>query len=324
MGTDGSTFWTVEAGSREPSSTEVLTLPPVETADYPSQRAERRQMWRGRAMRVGRAEVQLLSIGRFSRLTRLSIKALRLYDEIGLLPPASIDEDSGYRYYAYGQVQRAITIRLLRDLDMPLRDIGEVVGTDDPEEVRDRLQAHRSRVEQRLADTRSALARLEQLIERWEGAVPYQVAVREEAPRDVVCITARTSLATIGQTIGECFGELMGYVREHGLQLAGPPFIAYPDKIHEEAEGTIECCFPVAGAVQAQGRVEPRHFDGGPVAWTHHVGPYDQVGAAYAALDGWVAENGRRPAGPPREIYLNDPQTTAPEDLLTEVVWPLA
>jgi DNA-binding transcriptional MerR regulator len=266
--------------------------------------------------------MQLISIGRFSRLTQLSIKALRLYDEIGLLPPASIDEDSGYRYYSYAQVQPAMTIRLLRDLEMPLPQIGEVVGTDDPEAVRDRLRAHRSRVQQRLADTTAALARLDQLIERWEGAMPYQVAVRQEGPCDVVCVAARTSLATIVQTIGECFGELMGYVQEHGLQMAGPPFIAYPDRIHEE-EGTIECCFPIAGAAEPQGRVEPRHYAGGPVAWTRHVGPYDQVGAAYAALDAWVAENERQVAGPPREVYLNDPQTTAPEDLLTEVVWPL-
>ena len=153
--------------------------------------------------------------------------------------------------------------------------------------------------------------------------MPYQVAVRKEAPLDVVCIAASTSLATIVQTIGECFGELMGYVQEHGLQMTGPPFIAYPDPIHEE-EGRIECCFPVAGAAPAQGRVEPRHLSGGPVAWTRHVGPYDQVGEAYAALDAWVAENGRRVTGPPREVYLNEPQTTAPEDLLTEVVWPLA
>jgi DNA-binding transcriptional MerR regulator len=267
--------------------------------------------------------VQLISIGRFSRLTRLSIKALRLYDEIGLLPPQEVDEDSGYRYYGYGQVQRAVTIRLLRDLDMPLPEIGVIVGTDDPQAVRDRLRAHRSRVQERLAVTTVALARLEQLIERWEGAMPYQVATKEEAPRDVVCIAARTSLATIGQTIGECFGELMGYIQSHGLQMTGPPFVAYPDRIHEE-EGTIECCFPIATAAGSEGRVESRHLCGGPVAWTHHVGPYDQVGEAYAALDAWVAENGRQMAGPPREVYLNDPQTTAPAELLTEVVWPLA
>jgi DNA-binding transcriptional MerR regulator len=267
--------------------------------------------------------VQLISIGRFSRLTRLSIKALRLYDEIGLLAPESVDEDSGYRYYSYGQVRCATTIRLLRDLDMPLLEIGEIVGTDDAEAVRDRLRAHRSRVEQRLAATSSALARLERLIERWEGAMQYQVAVREEVPLDVVCIAARASLATIAQTIGECFGELMGYVQEHGLQMTGPPFIAYPDPIHEE-EGTIECCFPVAGAAEPQGRVKLRHLSGGPVAWTRHVGPYDQVGDAYAALDAWVADNGRHMAGAPREVYLSEPRTTAPEDLLTEVVWPLA
>jgi PPM family protein phosphatase len=69
----------------------------------------------------------LLSIGAFARRSRLSLKALRLYDELGLLPPAHVDAETGYRYYAAAQVDRARLIGLLRRLDMPLARIGRVL-----------------------------------------------------------------------------------------------------------------------------------------------------------------------------------------------------
>lgn len=73
---------------------------------------------------------ELLSIGRFARATRLSHKALRLYDRLGLLQPACVDEESGYRYYRPEQVQAARLIRLLREMEMPLAMIQEVLEAD--------------------------------------------------------------------------------------------------------------------------------------------------------------------------------------------------
>jgi effector-binding domain-containing protein len=154
--------------------------------------------------------------------------------------------------------------------------------------------------------------------------VSYEVEVREEVPRDVLCIAARTTLMDIGGTLGECFGEIGAYAAERGYQFVGPPFVAYPDRLDQGIEGTVEVCFPVAPGAEPRGRVELRRVSGGPVAWTMHRGPYDQVGAAYAALQAWVAQNGRQMAGPPRETYLNDPGETPPDELLTEVAFPLA
>jgi protein phosphatase len=71
--------------------------------------------------------VKLLTIGEFARLSRLSPKALRLYDELGLLRPARVDEWSGYRYYAPSQLERARLVAWLRRLGMPLAQIGAVV-----------------------------------------------------------------------------------------------------------------------------------------------------------------------------------------------------
>lgn len=74
---------------------------------------------------------ELLGIGAFAARARLSAKALRLYDQLGLLAPARVDEVTGYRFYRTSQVERARTVALLRQLDMPLARIAEVVDADD-------------------------------------------------------------------------------------------------------------------------------------------------------------------------------------------------
>ena len=73
-----------------------------------------------------------MPIGRFSRLTGLSVKALRHYDELGLLRPATVDAETGYRSYSSAQVGRAEAIRTLRRLELPLDDIATLLATDDP------------------------------------------------------------------------------------------------------------------------------------------------------------------------------------------------
>jgi DNA-binding transcriptional MerR regulator len=91
----------------------------------------------------------LLSIGRFARLAGLSVGALRHYDELDLLRPADIDRFTGYRRYRRAQLETARTIARLRDLELPLDEIREVLAMDDPAEQRRRLATHRARIEAR-------------------------------------------------------------------------------------------------------------------------------------------------------------------------------
>jgi DNA-binding transcriptional MerR regulator len=108
---------------------------------------------------------RLLPIGRFARLTGLSVKALRHYDELGLLRPARVDPDSGYRHYSAAQVELAETIRLLRRLEVPLDDISALLATDDPARMREVLHAHQLRTAQRSAELKAVLQRLQPLLD---------------------------------------------------------------------------------------------------------------------------------------------------------------
>ncbi|HJU36132.1 MAG TPA: helix-turn-helix domain-containing protein [Gaiellaceae bacterium] len=109
--------------------------------------------------------MQLMPIGRFSRLTGLGVKALRNYDEVGLLVPAAVDDETGYRFYSPDQVDRAEAIRQLRRLDMPLEEIRSTLAADDPAALRAALVSHQREMAGRDAELRASLGKLQRLID---------------------------------------------------------------------------------------------------------------------------------------------------------------
>lgn len=266
----------------------------------------------------------LVPIGRFSRMVRLSVKALRLYDEQGLLSPAVVDPSSGYRYYTYSQANRAEAIRVLRSLDMPLEQIREVLEADDPDLVAEHLEMHRDHLQERLERHRRMLSFLQRLISRKEGVMPYEVEVKEVPAQHVIAVRKHTSLARIGQDVASAFGELWGTIRPRGIVPAGPPFLVMDDLLDEVTEGDVELCVPVAEPFEGSGEVSGHDVEAVTAATTVHHGPYDEIGPAYHTLTGWVQEHGHEIAGPPREVYLTSPDPALdPADYLTEIVFPI-
>src|SRR5215207_326168 len=136
----------------------------------------------------------LVPIGRFAQITRLTIKALRLYDAEGLLHPALVDHESGYRYYHLAQTPLARRIRLLRWLDMPLDEIRDVVHAADATVVKQFLRNHQERIAARIAKDQSALRILECIIADQEELMTYTVKVKELAVQPVVSIRQQVTL----------------------------------------------------------------------------------------------------------------------------------
>jgi len=118
---------------------------------------------------------QLMPIGRFARITGLTVKALRHYDEVGLLRPASVDPETGYRSYAVDQVQRAEAIRKLRSLELPLDDVSILLDTNDPALVHRVLADHQRRTAIRSAELRVVLQGLQPLIDGKEAVMDTPV-----------------------------------------------------------------------------------------------------------------------------------------------------
>jgi len=267
----------------------------------------------------------LIPIGRFSRVSRLSIKALRHYADAGLLVPAWVDPSSGYRYYTYAQATQAEVIRVLRSLDMPLDEIGEVLAADD-DVVAKLMDRHYARLGARLDHHSRMLAFLRRLIEEEGRPMPYEVTVKEIPAQHVAVVRCRVTAQTIGDDVGRAFGTLMGAVGQSGAGFAGPPFLVMTEVVDTDGsgEGAIEVGVPVeerfAGLGEVTGEEWPTHL----VAATMHRGRYDEEGPAYAAVEEWIQQHGHSGAGAPREVYLTSPADTPdPADYLTEIQFPI-
>jgi effector-binding domain-containing protein len=264
----------------------------------------------------------LLPIGRFSQVCRLSIPALRHYDELGLLTPAAVDPDTGYRYYSVAQAADAERIRTLRFLEMPLPEIREVMAGDG-ERTRRILEAHRDRLRETTQRQHYAIALLDSMLSE-EPPMTYEIHLRETAPQKAASIRAQVVWAELGPFIGGAIGEICAAATDQGVRFAGPPMAIYHCAEAEEAELDVEVAMPMAEDVETAGRVAATTIPGGLVASTMHAGRYEDVGPAYRALAEWVQEHGHETAGPPREIYLTDPnEVRDPGANRTEIIWPI-
>ncbi|WP_310431762.1 MerR family transcriptional regulator [Streptomyces sp. 3330] len=278
-----------------------------------------------------------LTIGAFAARARLSAKALRLYDRLGLLAPAYIDEASGYRYYRADQVERARLVAMLRQLDMPLARIAELVEASDGAESGELLAAYWCDVEARFAAQRTLAAylrarlsgRSSEMYEKFEVRlvdVPEQVIVTEtrHTLADELPVWIPASLGRLEEAAGECGGAV------------GAPFVVYCSAVSMESDGPVECCVPVADEAGARAwaaaaqsrsrqfgaRLEPARR----LAYTRITKAqvaHPQILAPYEAVEAWMRREGWDYDGPCREIYFADWDAAGAEDPVCDVAFPV-
>ncbi|MFB6987004.1 MerR family transcriptional regulator [Streptomyces sp. NPDC056178] len=260
---------------------------------------------------------ELLTIGRFARLCRLSVKQLRHYDETGLLAPARVDAGSGYRYYAPEQARDALTIALLREMDLPLAVIARALDAE-PAHRAQILRTERDRVAERISRDQARLQMLDRLA---EGGLPgYEVTMNREPERRLAVVRAVCTPAEIGERVEECVGRLLPVLGKTRIAWKPPLWGLYPLDLEERMEIAV-------GAQTPQGQGTPglefEVLSGGLVAETVHIGSYAQLPLAYNALFSAVHERGLHPQAPVREAYLVGPAEAPQEELMTRLVIPV-
>ncbi|WP_344014615.1 MerR family transcriptional regulator [Streptomyces thermospinosisporus] len=279
---------------------------------------------------------ELLSIGAFAARARLSAKALRLYDRLGLLVPAQVDPATGYRYYAAGQVEHARLVALLRQLDMPLARIAEVLDAGDGGVAADRLAAYWAGVETRVAGQRALAEYLRGRLSGRSSEMHGKFAVEMvDVPEQVVITEKRHTLAPeLPAWIGASLGRLAAAAEKCG-GVTGVPFVAYHAEVSMESDGPAEACVPVADEAAARAWAEQRGR-----AWetTVRVEParrlaytriskaqvaHPQILAAFEAVEEWIAAEGLSQAGPCREVYFADWDAAGAEDPVCDVAFPV-
>lgn len=266
----------------------------------------------------------LLTIGEFSKMTYLSVKALRHYHDVGLLEPALVDPATGYRRYAPSQVGPAQAIRRFRDLGMPLDEVRQVLRAPDVASRNRAILAHLERMHRQLEQTQATVASLQALL----TAEPHpraDIEIRRVPAVRVVAARAPVTFDDCVTWLDPTFGALHAAAGAAGLTVAGPDGALYSDEFFEAGAGEVTAFVPVAGdaggvddvgALGAFGDVgDLQVLPATTFAVLVHRGPLDDLDQAYGALGTVVAERGIGGPGPIREHYLTPTST--------EVCWPV-
>ena len=266
----------------------------------------------------------LLSIGLFSRASLLSVKSLRRYHEQGILVPASVDPDTGYRSYAAHQLVDAQTIHRLRALDLPLAAVREVVTRRDPEVTRKILADHHAQMAEQLERTERIVEALQLGVASPIDHTPVQVVTLDNT--HALAVSGVVDAADFAAFLGDAYAQLFDVVQRGSFVPAGPTGALYEPEAHEEDE-PVTAYVPITAPDRlppAHGGVEFIELPTEQVARVYHHGDYDTIGSAYAALGAWVATHATASGSRVRELYeVSVPDTDDPSLYRTAVCWPI-
>jgi DNA-binding transcriptional MerR regulator len=251
----------------------------------------------------------MFKIGEFSRFTRVSVKTLRHYDEVGLLRPRLVDRFTSYRYYSADQVPRLNQILALRELGFSLEQIGRLLEADlSPDQLRGMFQGKRAEIVTHLRAQEEQLERVDAYLAQLEGdqAARYDVVVRQIEAGLVASMRSWVAVGDEGENEVEMlFEEVEQYVAQFKARAALPPAIIYHDSEYRADRQDIEIVLPLTILIPEEERVQVYVLPG----WTAmacliHSGGYEHLSQTLEALLQWIELNHFAIAGPTREVFL--------------------
>lgn len=269
----------------------------------------------------------MLKIGDFSKLSRISIRMLRHYDEIGLLKPAVVDDFTGYRYYSEAQLPVAARIQALKSLGFGLSVIGDILEKyEDAQEMEKFLLVKRAE----LAGQQEELARKLQFLDstlKWlrkdGNLMNYDVTLKTMPERYVASL--RQVIPTYEQE-GMLWELLNREVASQKVQAAMPSYglAVFHDEGYMESNPDVEIQISVEGTYQDTEHVRFKTVPAVEIASATYKGSYDQLPLVNSTVANWVRENGYDFAGSSFCIYHVSPGVTEnPEEYVTEVCFPV-
>ena len=268
----------------------------------------------------------MLKIGDFSKLSRVSIRMLRHYDEIGLLAPEKVDGFTGYRYYGEEQLPTVYRINALKEMGFSLADIREILLIYDDRERLDGYLKAREEELRALADVTAHRMRLLDTARkrlRKEENMTYNVNVKTIPQRYAACV--RMILPRY-EDVGLAWQTLLTETEDQRLIPDNPCLCCalFLDGEYKETNMDVEVQKTVRGSYTDTEHVRFRTLPPVTVASCILRGGYDQLNDVYAAVTSWVNANGYEYTGPMFNIYHVSPhETENPEEFVTEVCYPV-
>lgn len=269
---------------------------------------------------------RLLSSGEFSRRSRLSPKALRLYEQQGLLVPDEIDAANRYRRYRAERLADARLIVWLRRLEMPLADVARVLAAPAAERAA-LVAAHWEAAEARFAAQRHLAAHVRDLVSGNEGGYGMTATVHtREIPAQLVLTEQRhITPEELPAWIDAAMGRLCSAAGPAGGPSAAP-FVVYYGEVNHDSDGPVEVCIPIdpaaADKVDAPAREEPASREA-YVRITKAQVAFPQILSAFETVARWLGEQKLSISSAPREVYFTDFMAAGPDDEVCDVAYPL-
>lgn len=267
----------------------------------------------------------MFRIGDFSRLSFVTVKTIRYYDEIGLLKPERVDRFTGYRYYSVKQLARLNYIMALKEMGLALDEIRLVIDDNlSPAQVRELFLLKQAELRRRVGEEQRRLEQVEKWLlqlERGETMSDYQFSIKKLDEIKIVSVRGTVpAYGDIGILIEKLYPAL-----QSGMQYVNGPFTAiYHDMEHMEKNVDIEAALPVSADFPVTPPLTIRTLPAAEAVVTIHYGSYDDIHNAYQALMAWCEANGYELDGPDREIYLVGPDKTQnPAEYVTELQQPV-
>ena len=241
----------------------------------------------------------MYKISDFSKITNLTVKALRYYDEEGILAPSCRDEGNSYRYYDESDYRKAILVKLLRDLDFSIAEIKEILTSCESEaDLSYYLEEKKTQVSGRIKKDYELIKKISLHIKPTETEVEnmdYSVKIREFPPIAVASVRHESKYDEVPKHIGAIYKAIKGKAN-------GAPIALYHDNdIKEVAD--IEVCVPVSKNVSNR-NISYKTLPATKAIFTIHKGGYGGVTLAYKALIDYANAHKLVLTAPSRENYI--------------------
>jgi len=264
----------------------------------------------------------MLSIGDFSKISHVTTKTLRYYDEIDLLKPKYINPENGYRYYDLLQLETILFIKRLKDYSFSLDEIKRLSeNNQDKTLLQTKINQKKREIEKKLQDYSILLERLENdvaTLERGMNIMSYlnqiEVKLTETPEMNILSIRKQMNVNDYGKYLAQLFRK----ISTEKLTPVGPPMTIYHSQEYDPENYDMEIAVPIVEKIEGT-----RKLSAYLSAKSSFTGYYSELPAVYVKISEWIEKQGYQISGSPYDIYITDPTTTDPKMNVTEVYFPV-
>lgn len=263
----------------------------------------------------------MYKIGEFSKITNMTVKALRYYDEENILKPSYRNEENGYRFYNDNDFKKAQLIGVLRELEFSISEVKDVISScEDEDDLSYFLEEKKKIIEDRIRKERILLKKINLYTKpsgREEEVMDYKVEIKNFDPIKVAAIRFTGKYDEVGEYFKTIYSAVKGNSN-------GEPFNCYYDDDYKEI-ADIEVCVPVLKSVNHPD-VTIKEMPAVKAVTVTYVGPYENFNMAYKAIFDYIEKNNLKWKLPTRVVYIKGPGIIFkgnPNKYVTEIIVPI-